>query len=256
MFGGYCFFLGWVPLFIFLVLPSNPGQNKYGTQPGNCEPSLSTTPEFVPWGLYCWWVLATTVGGVVNALLLVGILRVGTVEPMLGRWILGIFIICAASTMVGVPQWLVLRRYLAQAHWWLPATISDHVLVEFLKTVSPVALYEDSGNVHALGALAFWFALGGGAVVGILQWIVLRRHLDRAVWWVLASLVAVVAGSSIVDEVSVMGGFALDAVFYGIATPTVILAVPAVVGGVVYGMITGVALMLLLGYRTPAPRTQ
>jgi len=73
----------------------------------------------------------------------------------------------------------------------------------------------------------------GGAVVGILQWLVLRRQVSRAGWWVLASTVGL--GLSM----AVAGAF-LDMELVGL-----------LVGGAVLGAVTGGALVWLL--RQPVP---
>jgi hypothetical protein len=69
-----------------------------------------------------------------------------------------------------------------------------------------------------------------GTVVGVLQWLVLRRQVARAGWWVLASTVGWVVGMPLGDSV---GGPAL---------------------GAAYGAITGTALVLLLRQAPLSPR--
>jgi len=69
---------------------------------------------------------------------------------------------------------------------------------------------------------------GGGAVVGIAQWFVLRRQVSRAGWWVLASIVGFVVASTVQFAVAVS------------------LVAASVVVGAVYGAITGGVLVWLL----------
>ena len=122
------------------------------------------------------------------------------------------------GAVLGVLQWLVLRRQLARAGWWIEAS-----------TVG-----------WAVGGAAF--GLAGGAVAGFLQWLVLRRRLARAGWWIAASTVGWAIGPVIVLFGGVIGE--LDAVL-------IVLLVGALwgIGGVVGGAITGTVLVWLLRQR-------
>jgi hypothetical protein len=80
----------------------------------------------------------------------------------------------------------------------------------------------------------------GGAVRGILQWLVLRGKVSRAGWWVLASTVGWALGMT-VSRVIPWGD-----------DSDVLL--PMVVTGAVMGAVTGGALVWLL--RQPVPEAQ
>ena len=86
---------------------------------------------------------------------------------------------------------------------------------------------DPGGDVGFVVAVA-----AGGTVLGVLQWLVLRRQVARAGWWVLASSVG-----------WVMGGLAS-----GITNTTAGWAVL----GIVYGAITGIVLVWLLAAGTAA----
>ena len=115
---------------------------------------------------------------------------------------------------IGGMQWLVLRRQVSWAGWWVLANIAGWV-------------------VGALLNLPFGLFVGfavGLAAAGVMQWLVLRRQLSRATWWLLASFVAWAAGQ----------------VISGLAFPVC----QAPCSGAVIGAITGIALAWLL--RHPA----
>ena len=76
----------------------------------------------------------------------------------------------------------------------------------------------------------------GGIAAGVLQWLVLRRQVARAGWWVLASAVGWVVGG-------LMAGIAAGIVGW-------------VVAGAVYGAITGPVLVWLLRQPVPAAATE
>lgn len=118
--------------------------------------------------------------------------------------------------LIGVLQWLVLWRAMNRAAWWLLASLAATAVV--------------GGVIFGLGLISAdlgWF--GGvslfGTVVGVLQWAVLRRHVPRASWWVVASTAGWGLGMPIGD----------------------IVGPPAL--GAVYGAITGIVLVLLLRQR-------
>jgi serine/threonine-protein kinase len=185
--------------------------------------------------LWFWWMLAGLVGYGVG----------GPTGVALGNpgWIIenGFMSISLGGILTGVLQWLVLRRRLTPAGWWVPAWIMAAVVFGAVvfgglaidtKVATDVAWIVGAGLFTPLAA---W-----------LQWrLVLRRHLARgAGWWVLAGLVSFFAGG--------IGG-ALVAAPLGLADKEGGLdaAVVWTVFGAVYGALTGAVLAKLS--RRPAP---
>lgn len=129
------------------------------------------------------WVLASATGWVVGwsiAFFLFELL--GSIVYVNGDGLLAYVALPSIGISLGMLQWLVLKHHLPQAGWWILASLvgylgaipvvrSPNVLV-----VSPESLLDDA---------VFLFILG--AVVGIPQWLVLRRHYSRSFWWVLVS---------------------------------------------------------------------
>lgn len=214
--------------------------------------------------MWLWWVLATALGwalgGTVgNAL--------GGALPTDMSWA-GYGTVVLGATGAGVLQWLVLRyswpatsadrgsateegsngalglrRQVARAGWWAVASTAawpvDMILVAFVGTAvalgarllggadGPLAGIDSADVGSVTGTILY------GAVLGVLQWLVLRRWVARAGWWVLASGVGWVA-AGLLSGIDAEGG---------IVGRTLI--------GVVYGAITGVVLLWLL--RQPPP---
>ena len=133
----------------------------------------------------------------------------------------GTIVVVVGGIVVGVLQWLVLRRQVARAGWWVVASIAAMAVVGVLV----VAL--DEGAVVA----------GGGLVVGALQWLVLRRQVARAGWWVPASGVGWVVGGFVSGIVGDTTGVSW------------IAAAGWAVLGVVYGAMTGAVLVWMLRHR-------
>jgi hypothetical protein len=126
--------------------------------------------------------------------------------------------VAVGGILIGVLQWLVLRRQLARAGRWVLASLGAAAIVGVV--VFGVGMFNaDVGWVGGAGLF--------GTAVGVLQWLVLRRQVARAGWWVLASTVGWVVGMPLGD---IVGGPAL---------------------GAAYGAITGTAMVWLLRQAFP-----
>lgn len=208
--------------------------------------------------MWFWWVLATALGefvgfavpAAVGAVAAWPLGRMGGTLPEIAM--LGVMVPAGVveGAVLGFAQWLVLRRYIqdmARREWvlatalaagvaWiigmLPSTLGD------LTTINPVVLI---GGGILLGVVFV-------ASIGVAQWLVLRRYIQKAGWWVLANAVAWPMGVAVP--------------FIGLAivpeeSPVVVWVVVGVVSGVlmgaVVGAITGMALVWML--RTPLSRS-
>lgn len=196
-------------------------------------------------GRWLWWVLASTVGWAVG----------GTVGVALGGGLaMGIVVTGYVGMAVGVIaagalQWLVLRRQVTGAAWWIVTSVVGAALVGILAVLlgwivgvvgrlvggaawganwGPDWSADPGGDVGFVVAVA-----AGGTVLGVLQWLVLRRQVARTGWWVLASTVGWVVGGFVSGITDAAAGWA--------------------VLGAVYGAITGIVLVWLL--RRPAAGT-
>ncbi len=181
----------------------------------------------VGWGFWFWWVLASTVGHDVSSAAGMKELRAvfGDAGPTKG-WAVGLALgLVMTGAAVGVMQWVVLRREVSGAGWWVLASTVGYTVGIAAAAMHGILL------VHWLELPWRWVVsivggAGGGAVtgaaVGVMQWLVLRRQLRRAGWWVLASIV----------------GWAMGQAAHGA------IGLPA--AGAVSGAITGIALVRLL----------
>ena len=209
------------------------------------------------WRLWLWWVLANAVGWSVGGYL-------GAVDGRWSGWALsgGIATVgygagaAAGGIGAGVLQWLVLRRQVARAGWWVLASSAAGAVVGVLllalgATVGFGVRWIDGGpettGTHSLGDSVMFVVLGlYGSILGALQWLVLRRQVDRAGWWVLASTVA--------WPVSIgVGGIGLGVVVA--VTGAKLPAVAAALIPALYGAITGRVLVWLLRERLPTAAT-
>lgn len=173
------------------------------------------------WRLWLCWVVASGAGGALGLAggFAIGFAIGGATSGIVSQSVFG----AVVGASVGALQWLVLRRQVSRAGWWILATaLGIGVGFALIRAATPaVSRVLGGGPIYGLanGVLV-------GILVGTLQWLVLRRQVSRAGWWVLASAV----GTGV--------GFALD----------------QVVGQLVSVAMTGTVLAWLL--RQPAQETQ
>ncbi len=79
-----------------------------------------------------------------------------------------------AGFLVGLAQWLVIRRWLARSLWWLPATVAGFWAIAFAIAI---------GYADAFSGIVV------GVFVGLPQWATMRQQSPRAGWWVLWTMV-------------------------------------------------------------------
>jgi hypothetical protein len=145
----------------------------------------------------------------------------------------GLFI---GGVLLGILQWLVLRRAGVDRAGW-------------------VALGNGAGL--ATGFFVGWVLGGGfpfdflggylllGLAGGVSQWLILRRHVTRAVLLVPAGTVGFVLGGVVGIAAVLPVGDAIDAALGAVLGFAVIVSVIGAVTGVVAGIITGAVLVRL-----------
>jgi hypothetical protein len=130
-------------------------------EPESAADAPSTPRTVFDWTIWIQWVLATTVG-----------------------WILGIVLgdETGVGFFVGLAQWVVLRRFFAQAWWWILASTAGWMAGWAIIT---------SGLFVSPGGGLFTTIISGavfGLSMGAAQWIVLRRWVKLSSLWILLSI--------------------------------------------------------------------
>ena len=138
-----------------------------------------------PW---LWWTLAAVAGWAIGEFLF----RVS------GELVWGALLFRGAHVLgvgVAVLQGLVLHRHLAQAGWWILATGVAAVLsgIAVLAATADVLYIIRGIEVSSVASIAL-SVLGSGLLVGCSQWLILRRHVARAGWWIPVSGLSLVVG--------------------------------------------------------------
>ncbi len=203
--------------------------------------ALSAESGPARWGLWLRWVLASILAGAM-ALALgdfpsgVGVLLRGTDMSDESGWTEGWAVVVAgilAGVVLGAMQWLVLRREIGRLRWWFLASVVGFAVgfpvVWSMGGSGGGSEYAHHALPHVLDPSGTLGAAIIGFLVGLAQWLVLRRELSGAVWWVPASVVGFVLGWLAAVAVPVdgpMAHFAGGAAFgagFGLITGTVLI---------------------------------
>jgi hypothetical protein len=149
------------------------------------------------------------------------------------------------ETGFAVAQWLVLRRYIRNLGWWILASawgwIITFILIRFVGVGSWIFAIvpgrELEVGVVPINMQMFWTGvlvrLLEWAVIGVLQWLVLRCHIQHSSWWIIASALGGAVKGTVELVISSVAGDLLATIMCPFG----------------YGAVTGVALVLLLQER-------
>ncbi len=207
------------------------------------------------------WVLANAAALAISAVLTLAQLPIaevmssptsqGMVEAVIRALVPWLGILNAA--LIGMLYWLVLRRQVRWAGQWWFATSLGWIAGGFL---APYAAFVVLGARPPTLSFNAVTATVGAAVVGIVQWFVLRRWVRRAGWWVLASIagwaIGRTSGSYAGFYVALYAGGAVSSWGQDLSSIVVPVSFEAAIGAIA-GSITGIALVWLL--RHPYPET-
>lgn len=219
------------------------------------------------WETWRAWVVANLMAEALGlgATLLIGVLVFGGLESRLGAIAVAVLAVLLGAfcegNIVGSLQWLVLRRPIPALPWrqWAIATVAGAGVAWALGMIPSVIMSlaldqsSPSGQGFAMSEgmvllLAAGMGMALGLILGAAQWVVLRRHVPHAGWWVLANagawavgMALVFVGTSFIPE---RGGMTPGAI-------TGLVACVALAGTAV-GVIHGLVLIWLLRDRDRA----
>ena len=101
------------------------------------------------------------------------------------NWVYLVFVVLSA-VIIAFAQWMVLRSWLKEAHWWLAATALGWVFI-FLISSSEVNTFVSAVTNHDRLLTSFMFLLsfaGRGLVLGLPQWLALRLERPHSRSWI------------------------------------------------------------------------
>jgi hypothetical protein len=142
---------------------------------------------------YLGWIVLTSICIPITYILTVIILKIITdmvgdsvyvngVRHITEDYLLMYIFVPIASLLTGALQYGLLSHYLARMGWWVFATVAGWFLGVFLIAL-PVWLGWTDGPLNNLDLIFFVM----GSAIGIIQWLLLRRRLALAGWWIAAS---------------------------------------------------------------------
>ena len=102
-----------------------------------------------------------------------------------------------AGLIIGLAQWFLIRQVIKESGWWILATGIGLTIGSLLNTVTGSM----TGQITGLLTSSLVSALAGSAL-GLTQWLVLRKQIDRARIWIAATMIAYVAGTFVVGIVN------------------------------------------------------
>ena len=148
------------------------------------------------WALWFQWIVATTMGWILGQVLLPGLTLVTT-----------------GLGIAALQALILISRIRRPAHWLLASAVGWTVGGLFVLLLIPVEAEVLAGPIF-------------GASTGVAQWLVLRREVHWAAWWIPITTLAWTTGLSVL--------------------PGILLS------GMMAGVLTGIAIELLL--RNPRPQ--
>jgi hypothetical protein len=154
-----------------------------------------TEAKSMDWALWFYWIMATTLGWLVGVLLFNGI-------PLV-----------ISGVAIAAFQWSVLYKRIQSAWRWLVFS-SLAWIVGYILLILFIP--------QQMGLLGGPFL---GAILGVVQWLILRKDLEWAGWWIPISILAWTTG------LTLMPGF--------------------LTSGALPGALTGLALVILFRYSEP-----
>jgi hypothetical protein len=178
-------------------------------------------------GMWLEWTLATALGmllGFLPSLVLVNIM-----DLALARLIVPLF----AGFLVGLAQWVVLRKYVNGVSDWILAAGASWAVGYALGLLIINGL-TGTGLDGYIGYILF------GIIVALVQWPILRREIPNVWMWILANVIGWTSGFF-------MSQVSLDLFFNGpVIDPVASTSVISGVSGLVAGAITGIALIWIV----------
>ncbi len=144
------------------------------------------------WSFYLLWIVLTALCIPITFIAAFAILRliillvgdyvtVGGVRHITEDYLWSFVFYPMAGLVTGIVQYALLRRYLPRMGWWVAATTGGWLMV-----LLGIAL---AGWLQWTRSLSSWFWLPVvlGVIMGAVQWMLLRRRLPQAGWWIAAS---------------------------------------------------------------------
>lgn len=201
------------------------------------------------WGFVLQWIVAS-IAAIVMSIVMAGIGYLSrATDPsdneLVQLAIVGIII----GSSVGAAEWLVLRGCINHAGRWVLANVIGHTLSFTLLGALVGTPLIDAGtaelNLDAATVSIVWIGLLASVPIAVLQWLVLRRQISKAILWIPARILGTV-GSLSIWLVSIWNLPKQQEVNGILVADGVTIVVGILIMGVTFGTLTGLSLIWLL----------
>ncbi len=198
------------------------------TRPG-CQ-SLSDIER----NIWFQWVMLTTVGWVAGGLLsMLGPYAYECLPETIGGLISRLVESFALPAGVAAIQWIVLRRHVSGARKWILCNGVAGLFTFVVLTILEVRVFYSLPTRSFLEEIIHMVVIGG--LLGVGQWMAMRRWVHYAGWWICGNVVGITVGKLAGKLVP----FHLNTAFL-----SSLLQIVVSIG--VYAAVTGYALVVLL----------
>jgi hypothetical protein len=116
-----------------------------------------------------------------------GRMQVGALSVITEDYLLPYIFIPAIGLLTGFFQYFLLRRYWSRIGWWILATSLGWVLLGAVDVLR-YPLFLRFGPDFTYIWLPVITCIICGGIAGLAQWLLLRRRLPHATWWIAASI--------------------------------------------------------------------
>ncbi len=192
------------------------------------------------WRFIGFWCLATTVGWTI------GLIAMSIRHPSLFEANPQLYIpvgMSIAGLALGLGQWPVLLKRLRGAAWWVLASVLGWGTIGFFYWLLP-----DSAILN----IPFVIFVSAAVLAAMGQWLVLRRQVRRAGWWIVGSAVGWLVMTLCLKLVSSLSSFYSE--YLNLAQSLSILF-SILLTGAAAGLLTGLVLSFLL-FRSQVPEAR
>ena len=188
------------------------------------------------------WIFLTTVVPLVALVTFVAVLvqwrrrrqprwRMVVYNTLWALVILVALLIGQAGSVAAVFQWLILRPYVSRGIHWVPASAAGALLGLQIR-----------GSLIASNLV---YLILEGALLATVQWLVLRRQVVRAGWWIPTSALGWLIGALVIFPGWTLWDGVHDKLNEEMAR-ILFHVIPPALAGLACGVVTGIALFLLL----------
>jgi hypothetical protein len=135
------------------------------------------------------WIAANLLGFISMSVLLIALPILKSIPASVGQQIIIV-------VPFGLAQWLVLRRLISLSPIWVLTFPVGLFLSSLIPASIPESLWQIIGSESPVTLTVIYIIMG--AVMGLPQWLILRRTLSKAALWILASSLGVGLGFGLV----------------------------------------------------------